>query len=142
MRGTAGGCPPNINRFHSPSHPGRAPGGRKSCFVFSLLHPFQATSLALDAQPPAKKKRKGKPFLFLLIETANPASPGKGVREVGGLKADTETGVLVTESQAQCAFKNLKTHEVLQFALRIASSCALHRTREPMRPPLKIVLKV
>ncbi len=48
----------------------------------------------------------------------------------------------MTESQAQCAFKNLKTHEVLQFALRIASSCALHRTREPMRPPLKIVLKV
>ena len=40
---------------------------------------------------------------------------------------DTETSMLPVNPEAQCAFKDLMTHGVLQFALRIAFRCVLHR---------------
>lgn len=38
---------------------------------------------------------------------------------------DTQTSILPKE--VQCAFKDLMTHRVLQFALPIAFRCVLHR---------------
>ena len=41
---------------------------------------------------------------------------------------DTQTSMLPGKNQgAQCAFKILMIHEILQFALRIAFRCVLHR---------------
>ncbi len=41
--------------------------------------------------------------------------------------------------KAQCAFKVLMIHWILQFALRIAFRCVLHRwLREQRHPPLKV----
>ena len=40
---------------------------------------------------------------------------------------DTETSMLPVNPEAQCAFKDLMAHGVLQFALRIAFRCVLHR---------------
>ena len=42
---------------------------------------------------------------------------------------DTQTGMLPGLPEAQCAFKDLMTHGILQFALRIAFRCVLHRCK-------------
>ena len=39
---------------------------------------------------------------------------------------DSQTGILY-KNRVQCAFKDLMIHEILQFTLRIAFRCVLHR---------------
>ena len=44
---------------------------------------------------------------------------------------NTQTNILLSlyKKEVQYAFKNLMTHRILQFALRIAFRCVLHRCK-------------
>ena len=46
---------------------------------------------------------------------------------LSGVQEHSDKHALEHYSKAQCAFKILMIHEVLQFALRIAFRCVLHR---------------
>ena len=46
---------------------------------------------------------------------------------LSGVQEHSDKHALGSNPKAQCAFKVLMIHEVLQFALRIAFRCVLHR---------------
>ncbi|EED88368.1 predicted protein [Thalassiosira pseudonana CCMP1335] len=48
-------------------------------------------------------------------------------QRLSGVSGHSDKHALGHYPKAQCAFKSLMIHEVLQFALRIAFRCVLHR---------------
>uniref|UniRef100_A9U5J8 Predicted protein n=1 Tax=Physcomitrium patens TaxID=3218 RepID=A9U5J8_PHYPA len=55
--------------------------------------------------------------------------PIKDIKRIGGCRDDALAGMPSDEPRAQLAFKNSMIHGILQFTLRIAFRCVLHRCK-------------
>ena len=82
-------------------------------------HIASNAAIAITVGPPRNTRQ-------LRYTTLQQASTCTWLRGVGGHSSKHATGRV---PEAQCAFKILMIHEVLQFALRIAFRCVLHRCR-------------
>ena len=67
------------------------------------------------------------PRVKFLATNASNLTNQKGAKEQSGFHRHSDKHASGKIPKAQCAFKILMIHEVLQFALRIAFRCVLHR---------------
>ena len=66
-------------------------------------------------------------FNRALHDTVQSHSPKHTMKWLSGVHGHSDMYATRHILEAQCAFKSLMIHEVLQFALRIAFRCVLHR---------------